>query len=60
MPSPDFPIRGEFHELPGNPPDLEARRQAFRAVMRRLLATPRDDDRPDDTESDGDSERDAA
>jgi hypothetical protein len=35
----DLPIRGEFRELPGKPPDLEARRHAFRAVLRRLLTT---------------------
>jgi hypothetical protein len=35
--SPSAAALGEFIELPGPPPELEARRQAFRAVMRRLL-----------------------
>jgi hypothetical protein len=30
---------GVFRDLPGPPPELEARRQAFRAVMRKLLTT---------------------
>jgi hypothetical protein len=41
-----LPPEGEFHELPGHPPDLEARRQAFRAVMRRLLTTTSPDPEP--------------
>jgi hypothetical protein len=58
MPSRDFPIRGEFHELPGNPPDLEARRQAFRAVMRRLLTITTPD--PEHCESDDEERPDEA
>jgi hypothetical protein len=37
---------GEFRELPGPPPDVDARRQAFRAVLRRLLCAPPQDPEP--------------
>ena len=54
---PRAPIRGDFRELPGPPPQLDARRLAFRAVMRRLLSAPQD---PEPTESAEHEEHDEA
>jgi hypothetical protein len=46
---------GEFRELPGPPPNVDARRQAFRTVMRRLLSAPPQD--PEPAEPEGHEER---
>jgi hypothetical protein len=51
-------MHGEFRELPGPPSELEARRQAFHAVMRRLLAAPPHN--PDSAETDRHEEDDEA
>jgi len=49
---------GVFRELSGPPPDLEARRQAFRAVMRRLLTATTPD--PEHDGSDDEEQANAA
>jgi hypothetical protein len=59
MSPPNTPIRGDFRELPGLPVDVEARRQAFRAVMRRLLSAPPHGPEPNEPE-DQDTDEEAA
>lgn len=47
---------GEFRELPGPPPELDARRQAFRIVMRRLLSAPPQDPEPAESKDHGEDD----